>query len=78
MSDMTFAMVIIPLILLAWCGVAYLVWSAFRATMLDADFFAPAGLAAFASFLFCGPFCLAIWYALLLRAIHLSYRRPGQ
>lgn len=72
----TFAYVIIPVILAMWSLIGFLVWTAFKAERLGEDFFAPAGIAAFASFLFCGPFCVVVWYALLLRAIFLSHTRP--
>jgi hypothetical protein len=78
MDDMRFAIVIIPIILGAWTLVSFLLRAAFKAVRLDDDFFAPAGLAALASFLFCGPFCMAIWYALLLRGMALSYRREAK
>lgn len=66
---------VLPLILIGWGMVAYTAWHAFNAPSLDADFFAPAALSCFAAFLFCGPACLILWYALLLRAIHLSHKR---
>ena len=71
MSDPFFA-IIIPIILAMWSLIAYLVWSAMKADALGPDFIAPAGIAALASFLFCGPFCIVVWYVLLLRAICLS------
>ncbi len=70
----SFFWLIIPAILAMWGMIAWHVWLAFKAVHLDADFFAPAGLAAFASFLFCGPFCVVVWYVLLLRSIYLSHR----
>jgi len=66
---------LLPLMLLGWGIVAFTTHSAFQAKKLDDQFGFPASLACFSSFLFCGPFCIAIWYALLLRMIFLSHRR---
>ena len=76
MSDQTFAMIVIPLILVAWSFVAFCAWQALKAKTLE-EFLLAAFTAAFTSFLFCGPLCLVIWYILLLRSIWLSRPKPN-
>ena len=69
--------IILALMAGAWSLIAFHWFKAMNAVRLDADFMAPAILASFVAFLFTGPFCMVIWYTLLLRAFSLNGRRSN-
>lgn len=68
---------IIAVIAVMWSVIAFHWWKAMDASRLDGDFMGPAIIASFTAFLFTGPFCMVVWFTLLLRAISLNGRHPN-